>query len=339
MLRGLPFAPGPGLASVVGRVLRLAVGLVVAGGAVACTPVKPPATAPSGPAGAPWIAKLDATHPLVGRLWSTHAKAFVSVDATMDALAGVRVVLLGERHDAPDHHRLQAAALHALAARGVRPAVALEMLDTTQQSALDAVAAQNPGDPDAVADAVAWESSGWPPFALYRPIVVEVRSHWLPLLGAGVSRTRLSAWVGKDAPPLPPELRAEHHLDTPLPFAASLDEELLAAHCGALPPPAVARMATGQRIRDSVMAHVLAGRDHAALIAGAGHVRNDRGVPWILGRIQPGTTTASLAFVEVQTAWNEPAAYAALFHATALPFDFVWFTPRLDDEDPCKPKG
>jgi uncharacterized iron-regulated protein len=87
------------------------------------------------------------------------------------------------------------------------------------------------------------------------------------------------------------------------------------------------------------MAHVLANRDHALLVAGAGHVRNDRGVPWILGRIQPGTATVSLAFVEVQTAWKDPAAYAALFHATTLPFDFVWFTPRLDDEDPCKPKG
>lgn len=310
-------------------------------GGAACTPPKPaaPPTAPAGPSGGPWDAKLDQGHPLVGRLWSTGAKAFVSVDAAMDALAGARVVLLGERHDAPDHHRLQAAALHALATRGVRPAVAFEMFDTTQQSALDAVTAQNPGDPDAVADAVAWESSGWPPFALYRPIVVEVRSHWLPLLGAGVSRKRLSEWVGKDAPPLPPELRAEHHLDVPLPFAASLDEELLAAHCGALPPPAVARMALGQRIRDSVMAHVLSGRDKALLVAGAGHVRTDRGVPWILGRIQPGTATASLAFVEVQTTWKDPAAYAAIFHAASLPFDFVWFTPRLDDEDPCKPKG
>ncbi len=42
----------------------------------------------------------------------------------------------------------------------------------------------------------------------------------------------------------------------------------------------------------------------------------------------------SLAFVEVDAAADEPAAYAGRF-AGALPFDYVWFTPRIDDVDPC----
>jgi len=257
----------------------------------------------------------------------------------MEALAGAQVVLLGEKHDAPDHHRLQAAVIHALVLRAVRPTVAFEMIEVEQQAKLDAAIADNPGDPDAIGEAVAWQTSGWPPFALYRPVFVEVRSHWLPLLGAGVSRTRLQGWVGKEAPPLPPELRAQHHLDDALPEQASLEAELLASHCGALPKAAVGRMVLAQRIRDSVMAETLVGKEHAVLVAGAGHARNDRGVPWALGKKKPGTKSRSLAFVEVEAEWKDAPAYAAVFHAKALPFDFVWFTPRLDDEDPCKPKG
>jgi hypothetical protein len=33
---------------------------------------------------------------------------------------------------------------------------------------------------------------------------------------------------------------------------------------------------------------------------------------------------------------NDPPAYASRFNAEALPYDFVWFTPRVDDLDPCE---
>lgn len=76
-------------------------------------------------------------------------------------------------------------------------------------------------------------------------------------------------------------------------------------------------------------------RDGAVLIAGAGHVRRDRGVPAHLARHAPGTGVASLAFLEVDATLTAPAEYAASFDGGPLPFDFVWFTPRIDDVDPC----
>jgi hypothetical protein len=70
------------------------------------------------------------------------------------------------------------------------------------------------------------------------------------------------------------------------------------------------------------------GADGAALVAGNGHVRSDRGVPEYLRRA--GATSVSLSFVEVRKGEVDPAAYAA-----DQPADFVMFTPRLDDDDPC----
>jgi uncharacterized iron-regulated protein len=72
----------------------------------------------------------------------------------------------------------------------------------------------------------------------------------------------------------------------------------------------------------------------AVLIAGAGHVRRDRGVPAHLATAAPGAVVASVALVEVADGAERPADYAARWGGT-VPFDHVWFTPRTDDGDPC----
>jgi hypothetical protein len=43
----------------------------------------------------------------------------------------------------------------------------------------------------------------------------------------------------------------------------------------------------------------------------------------------------SLAFVEVSAGKQSPGDYAEHFDGR-LPFDYLWFTPRADDFDPCE---
>jgi uncharacterized iron-regulated protein len=65
------------------------------------------------------------------------------------------------------------------------------------------------------------------------------------------------------------------------------------------------------------------------LIAGAGHARTDRGVPFHLSRMAPDARVLSLAFIEAS---DGQAADADL---SGLPYDFVWVTARVDDTDHC----
>jgi hypothetical protein len=58
-------------------------------------------------------------------------------------------------------------------------------------------------------------------------------------------------------------------------------------------------------------------------------------VPAYLGRSAPTARAASLAFLEVGRERADPEGYAARFESR-LPFDYVWFTPAVDDEDPCE---
>jgi hypothetical protein len=93
-------------------------------------------------------------------------------------------------------------------------------------------------------------------------------------------------------------------------------------------------------IRGSAIGEAMAlgapGSGGAILIAGAGHVRTDRGVPFYLKR--KGIIAAdifALGFVEVAEGEAEPEAYAARYGAARMPFDAVWFTPKRSREDPC----
>ena len=126
--------------------------------------------------------------------------------------------------------------------------------------------------------------------------------------------------------PFPPELER------------SLEADLGEDHCGMLPLSLLGPMALAQHARDAQMARVLldGGKDIAGvLIAGGGHVRRDRGVPYYLA-LNGETSVFALDFSEVQTAETEPGRYVPAAPDGAPAVDFVWFTPRVSDEDPCK---
>jgi len=287
-----------------------------------------------------WRSPLGRTHPLAGKILDVRADGFVSPRELVARLAASRYVLLGERHDNPDHHVLQARLVRALAAAGRRPAVGFEMLATDQSAALARWLAQSPRDAAGLGHAVGWKDSGWPDWAQYQPIAQAALDAGLPIVATNLSRAALRALRAGGVEGLGPALRRELGLEQPLAPAAraAMAREIRESHCGQGADALIEKMVDTQWARDARLAEALvrAGRrDGAVLIAGAGHVRRDRGVPLHLLRREPGATLASLAFLEVQTRAATPAGYLDEGERT-LPFDYVWFTPRNDDADPCE---
>jgi uncharacterized iron-regulated protein len=277
--------------------------------------------------------------PLTGRVWDVAAAQFITTDALVARLASARIILLGERHDDPEHHRLQAWIVRAVSAAGRRPTVAFEMLAADQADALAAHLRDSPRDAAGLGEAVGWSRSGWPPWSLYQPIAEAALAAGLPLAAANLPTATVRAVARGDLGALEPSLVRTHGLDRPAAPAmqAAMEAEMRDSHCGQLPETALPAMATAQRARDAAMAERLlaAPGDGAVLIAGAGHVRTDRGVPIYLAARAPGLAVASLAFVEVATGRAAPIDYAERFGGARLPFDYVWFTPRADEVDHC----
>jgi uncharacterized iron-regulated protein len=287
-----------------------------------------------------WQAPLGQDHPLVGQIWDVAAGTFIDRTTLVDRLRHGRFVLLGEKHDNPDHHRLQAWVLRALIEAGRRPAVGFEMFTVADAPAIARQLAAHPGDAGGLAEAVNWQRRGWPAWAMYQPIAEAALQANLPIVATNLAPDMVQALGHGGAEALDSPVVAQLGLDRPLTSdtQAAMAEEIRQAHCGQASEPRIHAMILVQRARDAQMAErlVAAGQsDGAVLIAGAGHVRQDYGIPTYLARKQPGVSVISVAFLEVSPELREPAAYAARFDQQALPFDFVWLTPRVDDQDPC----
>ncbi len=293
----------------------------------------------------PWNSPLGQDHQLAGRIWDISAASFIDATTLVERLARSRFVLLGEKHDNADHHRLQAWLLKALIAAGRRPAVGFEMFTIDDGPAIARHLTIAPTDAVGLADAVDWKHSGWPDWTLYQPIVEAALQARLPIVATNLPKPTAQALGRQGMAALDPSQVARLGLDRPLPpdTHAQMAAEIRDAHCGYASEERVEAMILVQRARDAQMAErlVIAGgrQDGAVLIAGAGHVRKDSGVPTSLATRAPDATVSSLTFLEVTQGITEPAAYATRFQRGTLPFDYIWFTPRTDDLDPCEKFG
>jgi len=235
-------------------------------------------------------------------------------------LAPAEVVILGEVHDNAEHHRHQAAAVAALAPA----ALVFEML-TPEQAARVTPALR--GDPAALGDALGWEASGWPDFAMYHPIFAAAPD--AAIHGGALPRAEVRRALAEGAAAVMGAQAARYGLTDPLAPEDQADREALQqeAHCNALPASILPGMVEAQRLRDAalaraVVAAVESGASPVVVITGTGHARRDHGIPAALAVAAPGLRVLSLGQFE-----SDPGADA--------PFDYWIVTAPQPREDPC----
>ena len=191
-----------------------------------------------------------------------------SVQVPLAALLPAGILLVGEQHDAADHQRIEREVISTLAARGLLAAVALEMAEAGTSTAL----LPRTADEATVQAALRWNDAAWP-WRAYGPVAMAGVRAGVPVLGANLPRAQMRdamADAGLDARLEQPALQAQR-------------QSIRDGHCGLLPESQIAPMTRIQIARDVRMAQVadaarIAGKT-VVLVAGADHVRRDRGVP------------------------------------------------------------
>lgn len=263
--------------------------------------------------------------------------------AIMSRVARGSLILMGEVHDNLEHHRLRAGLLPVMPGNS---AIVFEQIRADQQAGLDQFAdfntkARRPGTAGDLFRFLDWDNSGWPSSEIYKPLFQAAIDAKLPILAGDPSKETLRA-VGKQGEAaLAPEERARLQLDQPLAaaLAGALNVELKEGHCNLLPDSALPRMQQVQRFRDATLADNLlkAAEKHgsAFLIAGNGHVRTDRGVPWYLRQRAPGRKVVSVMLIEVEDGKTDPQAYVPRDPDGKPAADYILFTPRAERADPC----
>ncbi|MCB2053072.1 MAG: ChaN family lipoprotein [Geminicoccaceae bacterium] len=299
-------------------VLALATALVTA-----CTPTS---------RGGPWVTTYGRDHELVGTIVDVRRQQAVSEAELAARLAEADVVLLGEKHDNEDHHRLQAHVVDLLAPEV--DALVFEMMTLDQQQLIVEYLAAKPGDTEGLGPALRWSESGWPDWRMYKPIADAALAQGAQIVAGNIDRSTGERLMNEGIGSLSESVVQRLGLAQPLPtpYEEELVRELSESHCGYAPRDRLAGMLLVQRSRDAMMADRLAaltGDGTSVLVAGAGHVRNDWGVPLYLHELLPDKRVVSLAFLEV-IGKDETLP-------VDLPYDYVWFTPRVQPVgyDPC----
>ena len=242
--------------------------------------------------------------PAVGTVVAATATA-----ARVDALLPTGALLIGEQHDAAEHHQIEQQVVAHLAGRGLLAALALEMVDAGQSTAKLKPSATE----QQTRNALKWNDKGWP-WAAYGPAVMTAVRAGIPVLGANLPAAQMKDSMG------------DAKLDVQLPGPALKAQQQLIriGHCNLLPESQITPMTRIQVAKDMAMAQTieevaLPGKV-VVLLAGNGHVNRQLGVPQHL----PATLHAKAINLRAGTATDNDGA-----------FDSTWPTPALPEKDYC----
>jgi uncharacterized iron-regulated protein len=258
--------------------------------------------------------RLGRLAPLCAVLWlsacvtpNAHWRSHVSSLPTQ-----APVVLLGEQHDADEHQILARLTVLRLAQSPGLSALVLEMADdgaNTSGLPTDATDTE-------VRERLRWNNAGWP-WQRYGPVVMQAVQLGVPVVGANLPRPAMGG------------VMRDEQWDARVPAGVLADHRvrMVGSHCGLLPESQVPGMARIQIARDERMARTaerwLRPGKTVLLVAGAEHVKRDRGIPLFW--------SATLA-QEAHVVWMRAAEPNTDAKGLA---DATWATPATPERDHC----
>jgi uncharacterized iron-regulated protein len=229
------------------------------------------------------------------------------------ALLPADALIIGEQHDAPEHHAIERETVEALASKGKLAALLLEMAEEGHSTArLDTAATDSQ-----VQAALGWNDKAWP-WQSYGPVVMAAVRAGVPVIGANLPRARMKNAMTDVS--LDVQLNGEAY--------TAQQDAVREGHCKLLPEPQIVPMTRIQVGRDRAMAQAIVKARQPGktvlLISGAGHATKVLGVPQHL------PTDVSVKTVRLQ-AGESPDDEEENKGA----YDAVWRTPPLPPKDYC----
>lgn len=266
-----------------------------------------------------WQSPREREHARVGQIVDLRSGAQMTVEQLLAELSDAPIILLGEKHDNPDHHALQLWLLQALEARRAQGSVVMEMLTVDQQATVTAVQKQVRSGVASknLPKALNWHK-GWD-WQQYGDLVAHILAQPYSLLAGNLNRDAMM-----DIYRNPPKLAGSESTRTDV--TMRLSAQIRESHCNKLPESQLPAMLAVQQQRDRTMAQVILNAPKPVLlIAGAYHVRYDLGVPLHLGDLNSVDVPQQRVLIFAEADQDIDADGA----------DFVWYTPAVAEQDYC----
>lgn len=284
------------------------------------------------------LALKPSDSPLLGKIYHPASGKFIEPEVFYQKIKDSKILLLGETHDNIAHHRGQSEIIKRYVAPGQTALVGLEMITDTQA---ERMLRARPTNASQLISVLGEEGKGWEYDRYYKIVFQTLFDKGYMITAANLDRKLIADISMHGESAIPQEI---HNILQQVPLSEenkkNLQKEIEESHCGMQLGEHANGMINAQRVRDAYMAKVLIDATHKAdkalLIAGSGHVRNDRGVPVYAKFLAPQAKMMSLAFVEVVPGHNDPNDYASRWISQRLPFNYVLFTEAVNRPDPCE---
>lgn len=279
-----------------------------------------------------WESKLYADHNLVGMIWDSNASSFITTKELEREVLRAKYLILGEKHDNPDHHILQLNFVSFLLENNRLTQITFEMMDGSSQSILNDIHNENISSLDDLRAYLEWDEEGWN-WSFYSSLLNAAYTGGIPIVAGNINNERMREVYGLDSLPDEFDVLDERTREQLL---FDIDE----SHCGMLPESQFPAMVRVQQARDYSMALSMAARRDEGvgiLIAGNYHARQDLGVPnYLLSNDKDLSMDdiISIGLMEVQRDQENPEPYLQKYGPVDA-YDYIWFTPAISDEDYC----
>jgi len=282
-----------------------------------------------------WQSPLLQDHPMAGNIFSTASRSQLSERELLQQLSQSQYLLIGEKHDNPDHHQIQKRLLNRLLQRN-KTRVVFEMLNDKQNTALEQL---SPSDSlKQIKSKLDWPDSGWN-WSDYGPLIQSAVQQQSEIRSGNIARPQLQEIYRNGPASIVTSDRFRSFSLVTQEVRDTIQQHVYESHCKTMPLEHMTPMVNIQIARDASMASAmtskLAARQHTILIAGSFHSRKDLGVPLHLNALSTTPNThdsTTLLLLEVETDMTDLGDYA---YAENMVADYVWFTPKYTAKDYC----
>ncbi|BFM15996.1 ChaN family lipoprotein [Maricurvus nonylphenolicus] len=275
-----------------------------------------------------WQSPLLQDHRLVGKIVAVDSGDSLITEALLEALKLAPYVVIGEKHDNPDHHAIELQLLEALAKSD--SAVVFEMLNDQQAPLI--LGLQAGLTSEAFKQQLQWPEKGWA-WQDYGPLMQLVVQQGSKLSVGNIDREKINQLYTGGLEILSDKQRFETIVPVSKERSKPITELVFDSHCKMMPREHLQPMVNIQLAKDASMAYAMlnSGKSQNILIAGNVHARKDVGVPQHLAA--QGKQSVTVAIIEVQESLQQVADYPEVKNKQA---DYVWFTPKVTDRDYCQ---
>jgi uncharacterized iron-regulated protein len=274
-------------------------------------------------------AQSQTSHPLLNKI-SKADGGYIEEKKFLEKLQSHAYVLVGEKHDNPEHHRIELMLIQARLQQGSQQKVSkvvFEMLDDSQDAALGKL--KNSDSLEQMHAGLSWPVKGWD-WTSYGPSF-QAALNKDALKSGNISKAFIGSIYKEGEKVMLGNSRFETVSQATPAIKSYLLDQIFASHCGMQSRETLTPMLHIQLAKDASMATAMAQTSSSMLIAGGEHVRTETAVPWHLKQKKKDADVMVLQLIEVKTGQNDVHSYIS----TAGKADYYWFTSATDAKDYC----